>query len=203
MGVLAAGLSGQRIIAATHNLGKVRELAALLHPWGCEVVFAGDLGLPEPEETEPSFSGNAVLKAEAAARQAGLPALADDSGLEVRALGGQPGVLSARWGGPQRDFGLAMRKVWEALEAAGSEDRAARFVCALAFAAPDRKTVVFEGRVEGEIVWPPRGAQGFGYDPIFRPQGHHQTFGEMEPGAKHAMSHRARAFALLQAALEA
>lgn len=203
MGALAEGLFGRRIIAATHNLGKVRELAALLHPWGCEVVSAGDLGLPEPEETEPSFTGNAVLKAEAAARRAGLPALADDSGLEVAALSGRPGVLSARWAGPHRDFALAMRTVWEALEAAGGRDRAARFVCALAFAAPDRETMVFEGSVEGEIVWPPRGGQGFGYDPIFQPLGHAETFGEMEPGAKHAMSHRARAFALLQAALAA
>lgn len=191
----------RRMIAATHNLGKLAELGALLAPLGCQVLSAGALGLAEPEETEDSFAGNAALKARAAALAGGEWALADDSGLEVAALGGRPGVLSARWAGPQRDFGLAMGKIEEALAQSAGKDRSARFVCALALAGPDGAMDVFEGDVHGEIVWPPRGQSGFGYDPIFQPLGHTLTFGEMEPAAKEAMSHRAQAFAKLVAAL--
>ncbi len=190
----------RRLIAATHNRGKLAELVALLAPLGCEVQSAGELGLAEPEETEDSFAGNAVLKARAAALASGQWALADDSGLEVAALGGQPGVLSARWAGPDRDFGLAMRRVREAMQQGASADRRARFVCALALAGPGGEMHAFEGDIAGEIVWPPRGDRGFGYDPIFRPLGHDQTFGEMEPARKEAMSHRARAFDRLLAA---
>lgn len=191
----------RRIVAATHNPGKVQELKALLAPIGFEVVSAGELGLPEPEETGETFAANAALKAQAAASGAGLLALADDSGLEVAALGGAPGVYSARWGGPSKDFGLAMRRVQEELERVEAKDRTARFVCALALSEPGRETRVFEGTVDGEVVWPPRGALGFGYDPIFRPLGFEQTFAEMPPAEKHAMSHRARAFALLRSCL--
>lgn len=192
----------RRLIAATHNPGKLTELTALLAPLGCLVQSAGALGLAEPEETEASFTGNAALKARAAAQAAGDWALADDSGLEVAALGGQPGVLSARWAGPGRDFSLAMNKVADALAQAGGKDRRARFVCALALASPDGAMHVFEGDVHGEIVWPPRGNWGFGYDPIFQPQGWRETFGEMAPETKDALSHRAAAFAKLMGALE-
>lgn len=185
----------RRLIAATHNRGKLAELIALLAPLGCDVQSAGQLGLAEPEETEDSFAGNAVLKARAATAASGQWALADDSGLCVAALNDQPGVLSARWAGPDRDFGLAMRRVHEAMTQAASADRRARFVCALALAGPAGEIHVFEGDIEGEIVWPPRGDLGFGYDPIFQPLGHGQTFGEMEPARKEAMSHRAKAFA--------
>jgi XTP/dITP diphosphohydrolase len=192
---------GVRIVAATHNPGKAKELAALLEG-RFEVVSAGDLGLPEPEETETTFVGNAVLKARAAAGHSGLIALADDSGLSVRALGGAPGIYSARWAGPGKDFGVAMDKVRERLEETGFEDLHAWFSCALAVAWPDGGPVVaVEGRVDGTLTFPPRGAKGFGYDPIFIPQGGAATFGEMEPEAKDAISHRARAFALLKAAL--
>lgn len=191
----------RRIVAATHNLGKVRELSALLRGLGCEVVSAGALGLPEPEETGATFAANAALKAEAAAQASGLWALADDSGLEVAALGGAPGVLSARWGGPQKDFALAMRRVQEELQQRGAADRSARFVCALALAAPAAPTRVFEGYAQGEIVWPPRGGRGFGYDPIFQPLGRSETFGEMAPEEKDSLSHRGQAFAKLKAAL--
>lgn len=191
----------RRLIAATHNRGKLVELIALLAPLGCDVQSAGQLGLAEPEETEDSFSGNAVLKARAATAASGQWALADDSGLSVAALNDQPGVLSARWAGPDRDFSLAMRRVHEAMTQAASADRRARFVCALALAGPAGEIHVFEGDIEGEIVWPPRGDLGFGYDPIFQPLGHGQTFGEMEPARKEAMSHRAKAFAKLLAAL--
>jgi len=190
-----------RIVAATHNPGKVRELTALLAPFGFEVVSASALGLPEPEETGATFAANAILKAEAAAQGSGLLALADDSGLEVSALGGAPGVYSARWGGPAKDFALAMRRVHQELERSGAPDRAARFVCALALAEPGRPTRVHEGTVAGAIVWPPRGERGFGYDPIFQPAGRSVTFGEMAPEEKHAISHRAKAFSLLQEAL--
>ncbi len=187
----------RRIIAATHNQGKLAELMDLLVPLGCEVESAHALGLAEPEETEASFIGNAALKARAAARASGHWALADDSGLEVMALGGQPGVLSARWAGPQRDFDLAMRRVADSLARIADAPRSARFVCALALAGPADEMHVFEGEVAGEIVWPPRGKLGFGYDPIFQPLGHQLSFGEMTPAAKHAMSHRAQAFAKL------
>lgn len=188
---------GDRLVVASHNAGKVREIAELIEPYGIEAVPAQALDLPEPEETGASFIANAVIKAEAAARACGLPALADDSGLAVDALGGAPGIYSARWAGPKKDFALAMRTVEERLneQGAGSPDeRRAHFVCALAIAWPEGERAAFEGKVEGTLVWPPRGDQGFGYDPIFVPYGHEATFGEMEPHAKHAISHRARAF---------
>lgn len=197
------GLAGRRLnraarlIVASHNEGKVREVAELLAPFGFEAVSAGALGLPEPEETGTSFIANAVLKAEAAATAAGAPAIADDSGLSVDALDGAPGILSARWAGPDKDFALAMRNVEERLQATGArkpEERKAHFVCALAVAWPDHERAVFEGRVDGTLVWPPRGSKGFGYDPMFLPDGSELTFGEMDPQAKHAISHRARAF---------
>jgi len=189
-----------RLVVASHNAGKVREIGELLAPFGLDVVSAAALDLPEPEETEPDFAGNARLKAVAAAKASGLPALADDSGLVVEALGGAPGIHSARWaeGDGGRDFMRAMTRVWEELEARSApEPRRAHFVCALALAWPDGATRVFEGRVHGRIVWPPRGNHGFGYDPIFLPEGESRTFGEMPPEEKHAMSHRARAFAKL------
>lgn len=191
-----------RIVLATHNPGKVREIAALLGPYGIEPVAAGTLGLPEPDETGTSFVANAELKARSAADLSGLPALADDSGLCVDALGGEPGIFSARWAGPDKDFGLAMRLVEEHLERAGPEaGRDAHFVCALSLAWPDGHVESFEGRVDGTLVWPPRGQNGFGYDAMFQPLDHAITFGEMDPDAKHAMSHRADAFAKLVAAL--
>jgi XTP/dITP diphosphohydrolase len=190
-----------RLIAATHNPGKAVEIAALLEG-RFEVVTAGALGLPEPEETEATFMGNAVLKARAAADAAHLPALADDSGFSVAALDGQPGVLSARWAGEPRDFTAAMARVERELADKGALDRPqAWFTCALAVAWPEGPVLVVEGRVDGEVVFPGRGVKGFGYDPIFRPEGHELTFGEMEPELKHAVSHRARAFAKLKAAL--
>lgn len=184
--------AGGRLVIASHNRGKVREIAELLAPFGADVVSAGDLGLDEPEETGLTFVANAELKARAAATASGLPALSDDSGLVVPALGGAPGIHSARWGGEGRDFGLAMRKVEEAL--AGKSDRRAHFVCALSLCWPDGTCDTFEGTVHGTLVWPPRGERGFGYDPIFVPEGHAVTFGEMDPAAKHAISHRADAF---------
>ncbi len=192
---------GARLVVATHNPGKARELAAILEN-RFDLVTAGELGLPEPEETETTFVGNALLKARAAARGSGLIALADDSGLSVRALDGAPGVYSARWAGPDKDFGLAMAKVEERLKATGLEDRAAWFTCALAVAWPaEGPALVVEGRVDGQLTFPGLGQRGFGYDPIFTPQGGALTFGEMEPAAKDAMSHRAQAFAKLRAAL--
>ncbi|MAK82830.1 RdgB/HAM1 family non-canonical purine NTP pyrophosphatase [Phenylobacterium sp.] len=192
---------GARLVVATHNPGKARELAAILEN-RFELVTAGELGLPEPEETETTFVGNALLKARAAARGGGLIALADDSGLSVAALDGAPGVYSARWAGPDKDFNLAMAKVESRLEATGLKDRAAWFTCALAVAWPDEgPALVVEGRLDGQLVFPGRGDRGFGYDPIFVPQGGRETFGEMEPAAKDAMSHRALAFAKLKAAL--
>ena len=185
---------GTRLVIASHNEGKVREIADLLAPFGVEAVSASKFGLAEPEETGDSFAENAKLKAVAAARASGLPALADDSGLEVRALGGEPGIHSARWGGETRDFGLAMERVHRELEAAGAKDWSANFTCALALAAPDGKTELFEGKVFGALTWPPRGSRGFGYDPIFVPDGESETFGEMDPDKKNAMSHRMRAF---------
>ena len=195
---MARHLETGRLVIASHNPGKLREIADLVAPYGVAAVSAGSLGLPEPEETGASFRANAELKALAAAQGAGLPALADDSGLVVPALGGAPGVRSARWAGPERDFARAMARV-EA-ELGDSDDRAAHFLCALALAWPDGHCACFEGRVDGTLVWPPRGARGFGYDPIFLPDGEALTFGEMPPEKKHAMSHRARAFAQLVAA---
>lgn len=191
---------GTRLVVATHNPGKARELAEILDG-RFELVSAGELGLSEPDETEATFSGNALLKARAAAEASGLIALADDSGLSVAALDGAPGVYSARWAGTEKDFAAAMRKVEERLEEAGAEDVSAWFTSALAVAWPGGPAVVVEGRVDGTLVFPPRGTRGFGYDPIFVPEGFDQTFGEMEPAAKDAMSHRARAFAKLKAAL--
>ena len=159
-----------------------------------EVVSAAALGLPEPEETGTTFVANAALKARAAAAAARLPALADDSGLVVDALGGAPGIYSARWAGPMKDFAVAMKRVEDELQAKGAADRSAHFTAVLALCWPDGHCETFEGRVDGRLVWPPRGDRGFGYDPIFVPDGHRQTFGEMEPSAKHAISHRAVAF---------
>ncbi len=187
-------LCGPRLVIATHNPGKLREIADLVAPFGIATVSAAELDLPEPEETGATFAENAAIKALAAARAAGLPALADDSGLAVAALDGAPGIRSARWAGEERDFAAAMAKVWRALEERGTDDRRAAFVCALALAWPDGHVEIFEGRVAGEIIWPPRGDRGFGYDPIFRPDGHDVTFGEMDPQAKHRISHRADAF---------
>lgn len=191
---------GTRLVVATHNPGKARELAEILEN-RFELTTAGELGLAEPEETEATFTGNALLKARAAAAASGLVALADDSGLSVAALDGAPGVYSARWAGPGRDFTVAMRKVESRLEEVGSEDLSAWFTCALAVAWPHGPAVVVEGRIDGQLTFPPRGAHGFGYDPIFVPEGGSQTFGELEPAVKDAMSHRARAFAMLKATL--
>ncbi len=195
---------GNWLAIASHNEGKLREIGDLLAPFGIETVSAAALGLPEPEEAGATFAANAQLKAEAAAQSARLPALSDDSGLAVEALGGGPGIHAARWAeiAPgKRDFGHAMRRVAEALDYLGTHNRRARFVCALALALPRAdgsvETSIFEGTVEGVIVWPPRGDRGFGYDPIFQPSGFDITFGEMEPTKKHAMSHRAAAFRLL------
>ncbi len=193
---MTAGKKGiERLVIATHNPGKLREIAELIAPFGIEAVSAGELGLPEPEETGADFVENAVLKAVAAAEASGLPALSDDSGLEVAALGGDPGIYSARWAGPERDFRIAMERVER--ELAGRQDRRAAFVCVLCLAWPDGEVMSFEGRCHGELVWPPRGEQGFGYDPIFRPEGHDITFGEMAPAEKHRIDHRSRAFAKL------
>ncbi len=191
-------LPGERLVLATHNPGKVRELADLLRPCGVEVVSAGALGLPEPVEDAPDFAGNARLKALTAARGSGLPALADDSGFAVAALGGAPGVLSARWAGPQKDFAAAMERVHRemvAIDQGVGADRRAWFACTLSLAWPDGGTASFLGRVEGTVAWPPRGTRGFGYDPMFVPLGSAETYGEMDPAQKHATSHRARAMA--------
>jgi XTP/dITP diphosphohydrolase len=191
---------GTTLIAATHNPGKARELATLLEG-RCEVIAAGDLGLPEPDETETTFTGNALLKARLAADRGGKIALADDSGLSVAALDGQPGIYSARWAGPGKNFADAMKKVEERLEEAESDDLRAWFTCALAVAWPEGPAVVVEGRIDGTLTFPPRGTRGFGYDPIFIPKSGKLTFGEMDPAEKDAISHRARAFAKLKAAL--
>ena len=187
-----------RLVLATHNPGKVVELAELLGPHGLDVVSAGSLGLPEPDETEDSFIGNARLKALAAATASGLPAIADDSGLCVDALGGAPGIYSARWAGPGKDFAVAMARVNDEL---GDNPRAAHFICALCVAWPDGHSEAVEGRVDGTLVWPPRGGNGFGYDPMFLMAGKAQTYGEMPRADKEADNHRARAFALLHALL--
>ena len=195
---MARRFRGRRIVVASHNAGKVSEIAALLAPFRIDAVSAGALGLPEPEETGTTFRENAAIKASASASAAGEAALSDDSGLAVAALRGEPGIHSARWGGPRRDFALAMRRVEDALPPDAARDAA--FVCALALAWPDGHVEIFEGRVAGHLVWPPRGTKGFGYDPIFAPEGGALTFGEMEPDAKHAISHRAHAFDKLAAA---
>lgn len=192
--------AGTRLVVATHNPGKARELAEILEG-RFELIAAGELGLPEPDETETTFVGNALLKARAAADASGMIALADDSGLSVTALDGAPGIFSARWAGPEKDFAMAMKKVEERLEEVGADDFSAWFTSALAVAWPNGPAVVVEGEVHGVLTFPPRGGRGFGYDPIFIPEGLDQTFGEMEPAAKDAMSHRARAFVKLKAAL--
>jgi XTP/dITP diphosphohydrolase len=184
-----------RLVIATHNAGKLREIAALLAPLGIETVGAGALGLPEPEETGDTFEANAELKARAAAMASGLPALADDSGLVVPALGGAPGIYAARWAGPTKDFAHAMRRVEDGL--AGNPDRRAHFVAVLSLAWPDGHVETFRGEAHGRLVWPPRGERGFGYDPIFVHDGHALTYGEMDPEEKHRISHRAVAFARL------
>ena len=191
-------LTPGKLIAATHNAGKVKELKALFEPLGFEVVSAIELDLPEPEETEKTFVGNAVLKARAAAEATGQPALSDDSGLAVDALDGAPGIYSARWAGEPRDFGVAMEKVREELQSRKAVDYSARFICALAICWPDGHSEAFEGEVRGHLEFPPRGEKGFGYDPIFVADGETITFGEMDPDRKHAMSHRADAFAKLK-----
>lgn len=191
--------SGKTLVIATHNEGKVKEISALLAPYIGDFVSAGALGLVEPEEDGESFSENAAIKARAAAAESGRPALADDSGFCVNALGGAPGIYSARWAGPEKDFGKAMARVNDALE--GYEDRSCYFICVLALAHPDGTVRTFEGRIDGQMLWPPRGEQGFGYDPIFLPNGHDKSFGEMAPAEKQAISHRRRAFDAMIATL--
>jgi XTP/dITP diphosphohydrolase len=200
---MARRLSG-RVVLATHNPGKLKEMRELLAAYGVEVVSAGELNLPEPEENGTTFEANARIKAEAAARSAKLPAFADDSGLAVEALGGEPGIHSARWAGPSKDFSRAMRVIEEKLAAAGATTpllRKAAFISVLCVAWPDGETISFEGRVDGTLIWPPRGSAGFGYDPMFLPDGKSKTFGEMTAEEKHGLpphgeglSHRARAF---------
>jgi len=185
------------LVIATHNAGKMREIGALFAGFDIHILSAADLGLAEPDETETSFTGNAILKARAAAMASGKPALADDSGLAVTALEGAPGIYSARWAGPDRDFSLAMKAVETALVKTGYVDHSAKFICALAIVWPDGDVVCVEGRIKGQITFPARGTKGFGYDPIFQPDGHKISFGEMNPDAKHAISHRADAFAQL------
>ena len=200
-------LGGQSLVIATHNAGKLKEIAALLAPYGMECISAGALGLPEPEETGTTFVQNALIKARAAAEAAQLPALADDSGLSVTALGGRPGVYTADWaerqrfeGPPGRDWYMAMGKVEGLLAEQGDNvDRSAWFSCVLAIAWPDGETAVYEGRVDGTLTWPPRGTLGFGYDPVFVPRGRVLTFAEIDPAEKHRISHRADAFAKLVA----
>ncbi len=197
---------GDRLVVASHNPGKVREIRDLLAPFHVDAVSAAELDLPEPEETGATFIANAGLKARAAAEASGLPALADDSGLEVAVLGGAPGIYSARWAGAGKDFSIAMERVEKDLGEKGAavqDARGANFTCALALASPNGACDTFEGKVFGTLVWPPRGDKGFGYDPIFLPRGGALTFGEMEPEEKHAQSHRARAFELfVKACLE-
>jgi XTP/dITP diphosphohydrolase len=194
---MARRFTEPRLIIASHNQGKIVEITALLAPYGIEVISAASLGLPEPDETETTFEGNAALKARAAAQVTGLPALSDDSGLVVPALGGAPGIYSARWAGPQRDFAAAMARVQREL---GDKDRAAVFVAVLALVWHDGEEVLFRGEVYGRLTWPPRGDRGFGYDPMFVPEGHAITFGEMPPDEKYRLDHRARAFEKMVAA---
>ncbi|MCA3442553.1 MAG: non-canonical purine NTP pyrophosphatase [Rhodobacter sp.] len=191
-----------RLVLASHNAGKLEEIERLLQPFGVDIVSVAALGLPEPAETEASFIGNARIKAHAAARASGMPALADDSGIEVEALGGAPGVSTADWAEtPQgRDFAMAMRRTWDAVEATGAgHPRRARFCCTLVLAWPAGEDVVFQGFADGTLVWPPRGTQGHGYDPMFQPDGHSITFGEMDRWEKNQISHRANAFRQLVA----
>ena len=195
---------GTRLVVASHNPGKVWEINQLIEPYGLDAISAGDLGLCEPEESEPTFYDNARLKALSAAMQSGLPALADDSGLEVDCLGGAPGIYSARWAGPGKDFGLAMKRLSEEIASRDgwvAPGPRANFISVLCLAWPDGETRLFEGKVFGHLVWPPRGGNGFGYDPMFVPDGMTGTFGEMQPEAKYAISHRTRAFAAFKAAM--
>ena len=196
---------GPKLVIATHNAGKLREIRELLAPHGIDCVGAAELDLPEPEEIGNTFVDNAELKAREAADLSGLPSLADDSGLAVDTLHGLPGIFSARWAEDDeghRDFGRAMDRVWREVEAAGPDaGHDAHFVCALSLAWPDGTIHSFEGKVHGTLVWPPRGTQGFGYDPMFVAAGMDQTFGEIEPAAKHGISHRSEAFKLLEAAM--
>jgi XTP/dITP diphosphohydrolase len=188
---------GDRLVVASHNPGKVWEINQLLAPYGLDAVAAAEAGLEEPEETEPTFAGNAEAKALVAARGANLPALADDSGLEIAALDGAPGIYSARWAGPERDFSAAMQRVHNELADRGAwegEPPRANFISVLCLAWPDGSTELFEGKIHGHLIWPPRGTNGFGYDPIFVADGQTMTFGEMEPADKYAISHRTRAF---------
>ena len=188
---------GERLVLATHNQGKLREMRDLLAPFGIELVAAGELGLREPAETETTFIGNATIKAVAAANASGLTALSDDSGIEIEALDGAPGVVSADWAGPAKDFRLAMQRVHDEMEARGRSfdgKPRANFTSVLCLARPGTPVDSFEGKVFGHIVWPPRGSHGFGYDPMFVPDGYTQTFGEMDPAEKHRLSHRARSF---------
>ncbi|HEV2562075.1 MAG TPA: RdgB/HAM1 family non-canonical purine NTP pyrophosphatase [Rhizomicrobium sp.] len=193
---------GTVLVVASHNPGKVREIRELLAPFCIETKGAAELRLAEPEETGSTFAANAALKARAAAQASGLLSLADDSGLAVAALDGAPGIYSARWAGEGKDFSVAMVRVERELKEKNAKDFSAKFVCALALAEPDGDTQIFEGEIKGHLVFPPRGTRGFGYDPIFIAEGMNQTFGEIDPVQKHAISHRARAFAKLTAALE-
>jgi XTP/dITP diphosphohydrolase len=196
---------GSRLVIATHNDGKLREFRELLAPFGFELVSAGELGLPEPDETGTTFAENARIKAEAAATASGLPALADDSGIAVQALWGAPGIFSARWAGPSKDFAAAMQRIEDDLQGRGATNRSAAFIAALSLMWPDGHEEAIEGSVVGNLVWPPRGTLGFGYDPVFLPEGHDRTFGEMSAEEKHGvdwerrsgLSHRARAFLAL------
>ena len=200
-------LGSGKLVIATHNAGKLKEIARLLEPYGLDCISAGSLGLPEPPETGTTFVENALIKARAAAQASGLPALADDSGLSVAALDGRPGVYTADWaqrqhfeGAPGRDWYMAMGKVEGMLQALGADTaRDCWFSCVLALAWPDDEHAVYEGRVDGTLTWPPRGTMGFGYDPVFVPAGRDQTFAELDPEDKHAISHRADAFAKLKA----
>ena len=202
-------LGAETLVIATHNAGKLKEIGALLDPYGINCISAGSLGLPEPAETGKTFVENALIKARAAAEASSLPALADDSGLCVDALDGRPGVYTADWaerqwfeGPPGRDWYMAMGKVEGLLAEQGPDvDRSAAFVCTLALAWPDGHSKVFEGRVDGQLTWPPRGLKGFGYDPVFMPLGRNETFAEIDPAEKHAISHRADAFRKLVAAV--
>lgn len=189
---MARTFESPELVIASHNPGKVREIGALLAPFGVIVKSASELNLPEPIEDGGTFIDNAVLKAQSATKHSGLPALADDSGLAVEALGGAPGIYSARWAGEDKDFDIAMARV--NAELGDSRNDAAAFICVLALSWPDRHVEVFEGRVEGNITWPPRGDNGFGYDPIFTANGYDLTFGELDPNEKHRISHRADAF---------
>ncbi|MCI5046434.1 MAG: RdgB/HAM1 family non-canonical purine NTP pyrophosphatase [Aquisalinus sp.] len=185
--------SGEKLVLASHNKGKLAEFSGLLAPLGITVVSAAELNLPEPEETGDTFEANSTLKALAAAKVSDLPALADDSGLAVSALNGDPGIFSARWAGPEKDFAMAMRKVEDGLQAAGNDDRSAAFICVLTLAWPDEHMEVTRGECKGKLIWPPRGDGGFGYDPMFMPVGRTQTFAEIAADEKKAISHRALA----------